>query len=674
MNSESRESQTFNQRFDQYGQWRASFGQELAGFAGWLETQGLLNSATQERLSRLQEQAAADKITVAFVAEYSRGKSEMINALFFASYGRRIMPASAGRTTMCPVELTWDASYPPGVRLLPIETRKLSASLADWKLKPSAWDNVALDARSADSVADALQRVTEVIEVNQDEARRLGFWNDEDASDNPPVNAAGAVEVPKWRHAVINFPHPLLKRGMVILDTPGLNAIGAEPELTVNLLPQAQAVIFILGTDTGVTRSDQQIWQEHLSRHVDSLGLRLIVLNKIDMLWDGLTSPQEQAEQIKRQRRSVAQTLGVPPNHVIAVSAQKALLAKINKDEQLLRASSIRQLESILVDTLLGQRHVILYRALLRGLSDIRNEAKQLLGFRLRDLTERIQELGSLQGKNNSARRSIRMRIARERKEFDNSVSKILSLRAAQNKLLNDAFHQLGAKTIKNELNQLGEALQGKILTLGFQKRFLETFANLKEVIESCQAIADQMQRMLADSYDSLNTEFGFALQPPTEVDLRQFMLDLDKIADGNKHHFSVTNALKFSSSEFSARLVSAISMRLRSVFEAASSELELWSKTATAPLDVQLKERRHNFINRSETIERIEKADLDLTERLKELHEEAGGLKHIADQLQQRCEQLELSLHTITRTLNIETGASAAQPAPAQPRPPAEA
>ena len=40
------------------------------------------------------------------------------------------------------------------------------------------------------------------------------------------------VEVPAWRHAAINYPHPLLKRGLVVLDTPGLNAIGAEPELT----------------------------------------------------------------------------------------------------------------------------------------------------------------------------------------------------------------------------------------------------------------------------------------------------------------------------------------------------------------------------------------------------------------------------------------------------------
>ena len=72
------------------------------------------------------------------------------------------------------------------------------------------------------------------------------------------------IDIPCWRHAVINFPHPLLQQGLVILDTPGLNAIGAEPELTVNLIPQAHAVVFILAADTGVTKSDIEVWRNHI--------------------------------------------------------------------------------------------------------------------------------------------------------------------------------------------------------------------------------------------------------------------------------------------------------------------------------------------------------------------------------------------------------------------------
>ena len=56
------------------------------------------------------------------------------------------------------------------------------------------------------------------------------------------VKYGGRVEIPCWRHALVNYPHPLLKKGLVILDTPGLNALGTEPELTLSMIPSAHAV------------------------------------------------------------------------------------------------------------------------------------------------------------------------------------------------------------------------------------------------------------------------------------------------------------------------------------------------------------------------------------------------------------------------------------------------
>ncbi|WP_419588817.1 hypothetical protein, partial [Thiolapillus sp.] len=41
----------------------------------------------------------------------------------------------------------------------------------------------------------------------------------------------------RWRLAHLNYRHPLLAQGLRILDTPGLNAISSEPELTYEILP-----------------------------------------------------------------------------------------------------------------------------------------------------------------------------------------------------------------------------------------------------------------------------------------------------------------------------------------------------------------------------------------------------------------------------------------------------
>src|SRR5207245_11141108 len=96
----------------------------------------------------------------------------------------------------------------------------------------------------------------------------------------------GAVDIPCWRHAVIIIPHPLLQQGLVILDTPGLNSIGTEPELTLNLLPNAHAVLFLLAADAGVSKTDLDVWKQHLAgEDRASKAGRIVVLNKIDGLW-----------------------------------------------------------------------------------------------------------------------------------------------------------------------------------------------------------------------------------------------------------------------------------------------------------------------------------------------------------------------------------------------------
>ena len=152
----------------------------------------------------------------------------------------------------------------------------------EWRLVPEKWTRIDLDVNDPQQLAQALERVADTRRVTQDEARALGYWNSQLPDDNPMVDAKGLVEVPKWRHALINIAHPLLKQGLVILDTPGLNATGAEPELTVSLIPQAQAIVFVLGADTGVTKSDLSIWREHLVTETAPDDTRLVVLNKID--------------------------------------------------------------------------------------------------------------------------------------------------------------------------------------------------------------------------------------------------------------------------------------------------------------------------------------------------------------------------------------------------------
>lgn len=627
-------STIFNEQFEQHGAWRREFALRLKLLGEWMTEHALMDAPVAQRLARLEAQVRADQVMVAFVGEFSRGKSELVNAIFFAHYGRRIMPASAGRTTMCPTEIGYDPEVSPCLRLLPIETRLTAQALMEWRLVPEKWTRVDLDVNDPQQLAQALEKVAETRQVTQDEARALGYWNNQLPDENPTVNATGLVEVPKWRHALINIAHPLLKQGLVILDTPGLNATGAEPELTVSLIPQAHAIVFVLGADTGVTKSDLSTWREHLVTQTESDESRLVVLNKIDTLWDALSTPAQMQGQIERQRVATAKVLGVSVSQVIAVSAQKGLVGKVTDDAPLLQRSALLALEAALGRGILGQRQKILGAAVTGAIAELRAESGRVINIRRRDLVEQLMELNGLQGKNSSVIKLLRLRINQEQAEFDQGGAKIQAVRSVHLKLLREVFTILGAVAVKLEMKQLSDALQQKGFKLGVKKAYGETFGRLRANLNRVEAITAEIQTMLASAFRQLNAEHGFSLQAPTEPIMGAYLRDLDLVERSHLQYLGIGNAFRLVQPEFADRLIGALEMRLRAIHEIALGDVELWSKSAAAQLDAQLRERRRQFGRRLEAIDRIQQAAGGLDDRIREIRAQEMTLDELDNKL----------------------------------------
>ncbi len=642
---------SFNEKFDQHGTWRREFALRLKLLAQWLKDQDMLNAAVQDRLQRLETQIRIDKVMVAFVAEFSRGKSELINAIFFADYGHRIMPASAGRTTMCPTEMGYDPEIPPCLRLLPIETRLQPQSLMDWRMSPEKWERIDLDLNQSKKLAEAFAKVAETRRVSLAEAHALGFWQSSSPDNSVLPDAGGQVEIPKWRHALINIAHPLLKQGLVILDTPGLNAIGAEPELTVSLVPQAHVIVFILGADTGVTQSDLSIWREHLVDDQDA-STRLVVLNKIDTLWDALDSPAQVQAQITKQQVHTAGILGVPASQVLAVSAQKGLVGKVTQDTALLQRSCLSSLEDALSQGIMGRRHKILSDAVTRGVSDLRVETGRILQIRRRDLNEQLLELKGLYGKNAPVIKNMRARIAQEQAEFDAGGIKIHAVRSVHMKLLREIFSLLGAATLKSEMSQLTLELNHRGLKLGVKTVYGETFARLRNNLQQVHAKCQEIRAMLQASFTHLNTEYGFSLQMPEDPTVDPYVRDLDLIERGHLQYLGLGNALKLAQPEFADRLVRALATRLRTIHDTAVGDIEVWSKSAASQLDAQLRERRKNFVRRLEAIDRIAQASCGLDERIADVNSRDIAMDQMELKLAELTDHL-MHMTTSSRVVN---------------------
>ena len=597
--------------------WRATLGRHIGNLSRALAEEELLDEAEVDMLAALRERMASDKLVVAFVAEVSRGKSELINAIFFAQAGRRVLPATPGRTTMCPVELRWDRGMTPRLSLLPIETRLGGVSLAELRGRDGPWQHVALDPRQPDSLVQALAAVTRTQHVSVDQARALGLWNDDDPQDNPPRDADGGVEVPAWRHALIQYPHPLLERGLVVIDTPGLNAIGAEPELTLGLLPTAHAIVFLLAADCGATRSDLSIWRDHLGT---ASVQRFVVLNKIDILADPLATDAEVRAQVEQQRVQSAQTLDVPLSRVYALSARDALTARFCQDDAALAASQLPRLEQALADELLPRRQDVLRQSATTVLRAVRRAALRQLADRRRQRGEQLFELRGLRGKSGGRLRVLIERLDAEVLEFERCAMRLAALRSVQQRLLQSALALLSSDTLRAEMQTMQAAMGARPLNLGGRAAFGALLARLQAALEAAQAQTEEMRQMLQASFEQLNTEFGFAFLLPPAPFMADALAELQRIDKSYSRYMALGQLWRMATPGFADQFRRMLLSKLRVVFENAAGEVEIWSKGATSQLEQQLRERRRGHARRQEALQRVQSASGDLEQRIGEV------------------------------------------------------
>ncbi|MDE2092414.1 MAG: dynamin family protein [Burkholderiales bacterium] len=608
---------TFAVSLDALSGWRTTLARRLDEASRFLADHELVDAQAAAQVAALRERLGNEKLVVAFVAEFSRGKSELINAIFFADTGRRVLPATPGRTTMCPVELAWDADEPASLMLLPIETRLDGLSLGELRPQRRAWTVRELQVDDPEKLSQALQEVTRTRFVSQDQARALGFWDDDQPDDNPPLDDAGRVEVPAWRHALINYPHPMLKQGLVVLDTPGLNAIGAEPELTLSLLPTAHATVFILGADTGVTKSDLGVWRDHLSAHAPA---RFVVLNKIDALLDPLATVEQVDAQIAAQCVETARTLGVGLDRVFPLSARQALAARVSGDERALRRSRLPALEAALGAQLLPQRRQVLEQTVLGGAQQLETHVARRLGDSRRQLAEQMLELRGLRGKSGAKLRLMLQRVDAETAEFEQCTVRLQALRVVHSRMLKDALVGLSSDRLREEVAQMQTQMNASLLNLGAKKAFIAMCARLRKLLDDAQQRSAEIREMLGASFIKLNSEFGFSLLMTQAPELERFSAELGLIESSYVQYLGLTQALRLSQPRFMEQFRRMLVSKLRVVFENASAELELWNKATSSQVDSQLRERRRNFRRRRESLERVQAAASDLELRIAEL------------------------------------------------------
>ncbi len=627
-------------RFEAYSDWRRRLSSGVSALHDWLSQQELADAHADLAVQHLLERLHQDKLVVAFVAEFSRGKSELINSIFFADFGQRLLPSAAGRTTMCPTELLYDSTRPPSIRLLPIETRARDGTVVEFKNYADEWVTLPLDMSSADKMTEVLSQVSQIKRVPVALARKYGLYEDGDVL--APSSAADerVVDIPCWRHAVINFPHPLLQQGLVILDTPGLNAIGTEPELTLNLLPNAHAILFILAADAGVTKTDIDVWNNHLvGPNPATKEGRLVILNKIDGLWDELRTSSEIEAEISRQVRTSSELLAIPPAQIFPVSAQKALLAKVNGDDALLARSRLPQLELALSKELIPAKRHIVGSATKAEIRSLAAAVDTILDSRIVGIHEQLAELKGLRGKNQDVVEHMMERIQQEKDLFERGMQRYTALRTVFTQHTNTLYECIGLETLRAAAGETRKRIEASPFTKGVRSAMNDFFGSIHGGLAQSGHQTGEIHEMMQAMYARFAKEHGLETFAPPPFSMLKYQKEVERLERAYNVHFNTLwNMVSKAKFTLMQRFFETVAIRVKHVYDIANRDLDSWLKAVMSPLETQVREHHLQLRRRLESVKRIHRASDELEERISELEQAEtavrGQIKALAGEL----------------------------------------
>jgi len=394
------------------------------------------------------------------------------------------------------------------------------------------------------------------------------------------------------------------------------------------MLPNAQAVIFVLAADTGVTKSDMDMWSHHVQAlNADARHARLVVLNKVDTLWDELKDEANVNSTIQAQCNTAAKMLNIDNGSVFPVSAQKGLLAKIRHDQDLLDKSNILALETILSTDILPKKQEIVRDSVVGEIGNMVKQSRDLIASRLTDANKQLKELQSLSGKNEDVISHLLKKTRSEQAIYYKSVESF----QANRKLFTDAHQQLLGILSLNELDALmsktRKTMADTWTTVGLKnsmKAFFDVIDNLSLI---ASARTDKINMLMQGIYRKFNAEHGLGDTKPKLFSMSKYKRNMERLYhEADAYRKSPVTTMTEQSFVIKKFFISMVSHARNSFFN-AHQEAEAWGKAAMAPLVGRIKEHKDQMEKRLESLRKINESRDTLQSRVAELERSAEVL-----------------------------------------------
>lgn len=358
-------------------------------------------TSASENLNKLSDKVNNDTFKIQVVGTFSNGKSSVINALL----GENVLPAYALPTTAVINEVKYGEKKEAILYFRNPLPEKLPATLspkAKSHMEKHNNSNVPPLVIDYNEIEDYV-----VIPMGEDPTEML-------------------MESP-YEKVELFWPLEMLKQGVEIIDSPGLNESETRAKVTMDYLTKADAILFVLAADKLCSQDEMDFIENNL--HAFGFKDPFFVVNRFDLINEREKEGIKKFAELKLSQYST--------NPIYYISAFNAIEGVINNDYQRVENSGIMPFVTHLTDYLTKDKGKIKLSQPARELKRIiNNEAlykiipgqRAMLDSSLDEVKDRYEkakpQLENLKSKRNQIVARLDLRIEQSRHEFQRAVYK----------------------------------------------------------------------------------------------------------------------------------------------------------------------------------------------------------------------------------------------------------
>ena len=308
-----------------------------------------------------------------------------------------------------------------------------------------------------------------------------------DPNEAKKLQAENKLAFPNVDHAVVEYPLPLLEKGIEIVDTPGLNDTEARNQLSLSYINNCHAIFFVFRASQPATLEERR----YLENYIKGRGLTVFFLiNAWDEIRRGLPDPND-AEAVAEAENKLRQVFQSYLSEYCQVNGKNIY------DERVFEVSSLLVLRRRIKnpeDSLEGTGFI----EFLTALNKFLNQEKAIAQLNQAKLTARQTY--------NRVREAIERRIPLLDKNFNELKERMNSVEPEFAKLteIRDRFREEIKVVRDKKAKAVADSLKSYILNLGdtFEEDFVRYQPNLAFMDSLQQGKRDEFQEEFKRAFE----------------------------------------------------------------------------------------------------------------------------------------------------------------------------